>query len=84
MELMKIIDSNLNTHSIAFCIFSCRTLNNVYKLLTIIFIYNKKTNELTIQAKLCQKVTVFLSKTVFYIIFFQMLEKLETGKFWIW
>ena len=35
---------NLNTHNVAFCIFSCRTLSNSYKLLAIIVICNEKQN----------------------------------------
>ena len=33
---------NSNTHNVAFCIFSFRTLNNLYKLLAIIVTCNEK------------------------------------------
>ena len=54
-----------------FCIFSCRTSNNFYKLLVIIVIYNKKNNnkqkiknkKQTKKTTLRQNVTVFLPKT---------------------
>ena len=51
---------NRNTHNVAFCIFSCRTLNNWYKLLVIIATWNEKQGK----AKLCQNVTIFLPKTL--------------------
>ena len=35
-------DYNRNTHNGAFCIFSCKTLNNFYKLLFITVICNEK------------------------------------------
>ena len=38
---------NRNAHNVAFCVFSCRALNNFYELLVIIVICNEKQNHLT-------------------------------------
>ena len=35
---------NHNTHNIAFCIFSCKNLNNFYKLLIIVICNEKQIN----------------------------------------
>ena len=35
---------NRSTHNVAFCIFSCGTLNDLDKLLVVIFICNEKMN----------------------------------------
>ena len=37
---------NCNTHNVAFCIFSCKTFNNFYKLLVIIISYAMKSKQI--------------------------------------
>ena len=36
---------NCNTHNVAFCIFSCRTLNNFCKLLVTVMTCNEKQTD---------------------------------------
>ena len=66
---------NVITHNVVF-IFSYRTLNNFNKLSATIAICNKEIDKFTIQAILCQNVTMFLPKILPF--FLQMLEKLKT------
>ena len=63
---------NRNTHNVAFCIFSCRSSNNFYKLLVIIVTCNEK-KRIDHISKIVSM--VFLLKTLLF--FFQMKEKLE-------
>ena len=84
LELMLVIDGsfNRNTRSVPFCIFSCRTLNNIYKLLVIIITCYEK------QMNWPHKRHYFKMSRYFYLklyhLFSEMQEKLETSRIQIW
>ena len=65
---------NRNAHNVAFCIFSCRALNNFYELLVIIVICNEKQNHLT-SNNMSKRHGIFTEN---FIIFFSKAGK--TGK----
>ena len=65
---------NRNAHNVAFCVFSCRALNNFYELLVIIVICNEKQNHLT-SNNMSKRHGIFTEN---FIIFFSKAGK--TGK----
>ena len=63
-------------HKVAFCIFSCRTLNNFYKLLVIIVICNEKQTNWPYKRNYVKTSRYFLPRIL--LCFYQIQEKLKT------